>query len=225
VKSTETVSILLVDDEPLFRQGLRTLLQLWSNEQRPAWAVVGEAESAEEALVTTGRLGPSLVLLDLQLAHSNGMAVLVRLQELPGRSKVLVLSSHQEDERIFQAMQAGASGYVFKSRLATQLYQAIATVMAGEIYLPPDVATRFFRLFQEQAKHVARVCRQVRLTEREHEVLSWLVQGASNDEIARHLYVTVATVKAHLTAIFEKLQVSSRAQAIVAALKMGLTHT
>lgn len=225
MKSTETVSILLVDDEPRFRQGLRTLLQLWSSEHGSTWTVVGEAESAEEALAATGRLGPSLVLLDLQLAHSNGMAVLARLQELPSRAKVLVLSSYQEDERIFQAMQVGASGYVFKSRLATHLYQAITTVAAGEIYLPPDVATRFFRLFQGQAKHVANVCRQVRLTEREHEVLSWLVQGASNDEIARHLYVTVATVKAHLTAIFEKLQVSSRAQAIVAALKMGLAHT
>ncbi len=133
-----------------------------------------------------------------------------------------ILSGHQEDEWIFRAMQAGASGYVFKNRLATQLCEAINTVTKSEIYLPSEVASRFFRFFQAYSDLALRACHQLHLTEREQEVLYWLAQGASNEEIAKHLYVTVATIKAHLTSIFDKLKVTSRTQAIVTAIKLGL---
>jgi DNA-binding NarL/FixJ family response regulator len=119
-------------------------------------------------------------------------------------------------------MQAGASGYVFKDRIATQLCDAIATILNDEVYLSPEVATHFFRLFHFYAGRSLQAKHTIHLTEREQEVLHWLVQGASNEEIAQHLYITVATVKAHLTAIFEKLKVTSRSQAIVKALKLGL---
>ena len=123
---------------------------------------------------------------------------------------------------MFRAMQAGANGYVLKDCIATQLCEAISTVLKNEIYLAPELATSFFRMFHFYTGRSLQASRNLHLTEREQEVLHWLVQGASNEDIAKHLYITVATVKAHLTAIFEKLGVNSRTQAIIKALKLGL---
>jgi DNA-binding NarL/FixJ family response regulator len=220
--SIQPISILLVDDEQRFRQGLRTLLGFYNANGDLRFDIVGEAASVDQALNLTVEQRPALILLDLELPPSDGVTALIRLGELPYKGKVLVLSAHREDEWVFRAMQAGACGYVFKDRLATQLCEAIATVMRDEVYLSPEVATHFFRLFHFYAGRSLQACQAIHLTEREQEVLNWLVQGASNEEIAQHLYITVATVKAHLTAIFEKLAVTSRTQAIVKALKLGL---
>jgi DNA-binding NarL/FixJ family response regulator len=220
--SIQPISILLVDDEQRFRQGLRTLLGFYNSNGDLRFDIVGEAASVDQALNLTVEQRPALILLDLELPPSDGVTALIRLGELPYKGKVLVLSAHREDEWVFRAMQAGACGYVFKDRLATQLGEAIATVMRDEVYLSPEVATHFFRLFHFYAGRSLQACQAIHLTEREQEVLNWLVQGASNEEIAQHLYITVATVKAHLTAIFEKLAVTSRTQAIVKALKLGL---
>lgn len=220
--SIQPISILLVDDEQRFRQGLRTLLGFYNGNGNLRFEIVGEAASVDQALNLTVEQRPALILLDLELPPSDGVTALIRLGELPYKGKVLVLSAHREDEWVFRAMQAGACGYVFKDRLATQLCEAIATVMRDEVYLSPEVATHFFRLFHFYAGRSLQACQAIHLTEREQEVLNWLVQGASNEEIAQHLYITVATVKAHLTAIFEKLAVTSRTQAIVKALKLGL---
>ncbi len=220
--SIQPISILLVDDEQRFRQGLRTLLGFYNGNGNLRFDIVGEAASVDQALNLTVEQRPALILLDLELPPSDGVTALIRLGELPYKGKVLVLSAHREDEWVFRAMQAGACGYVFKDRLATQLCEAIATVMRDEVYLSPEVATHFFRLFHFYAGRSLQASQAIHLTEREQEVLNWLVQGASNEEIAQHLYITVATVKAHLTAIFEKLAVNSRTQAIVKALKLGL---
>ncbi|MDP8965668.1 MAG: response regulator transcription factor [Cyanobacteriota bacterium] len=220
--TTQTISILLVDDDQRFRKGIQTLLDFYNTEGTWRFKVVGEAASVDQALTLAVEQHPALILLDLELPPSDGVTALIRLGELPYKGKVLVLSGHREDEWVFRAMQAGASGYVFKDRLATQLCDAIATIMKDEIYLSPEVATHFFRLFHFYAGRSLQASHTIHLTEREQEVLHWLVQGASNEEIARHLYITVATVKAHLTAIFEKLKVTSRSQAIVKALKLGL---
>lgn len=220
--TNQKLSVLLVDDEEKFRQGLRTLLNFYNISSALPVEVVGDADCVEQVLKFTNHKSPDLILLDMQLTGCDGITVLARLKEAAFSGKVLVLSAHQEDDWIFRAMQAGASGYVFKNRLATQLCEAINTVTRSEIYLPSEVASRFFRFFQAYSDSSIRACQQVHLTEREQEVLYWLTQGASNEEIAKHLYVTVATVKAHLTSIFEKLKVTSRTQAIVAALKLGL---
>jgi DNA-binding NarL/FixJ family response regulator len=220
--SLKSVSVLLVDDESRFRQGMRTLLSFYSANQSYPFTVVGEAASADQAVELAIQQHPSLILLDLELPPSDGISVLVRLQEASYRGKVLILSGHREDESVFRAMQAGACGYVLKDRLANQLCDAIATVLDGGVYLSPEVSTGFFRMFHFYTGRIMKACHSVHLTEREQEVLHWLVQGASNDEISQKLYITVATVKAHLTAIFEKLQVNSRTQAIVKALKLGL---
>jgi DNA-binding NarL/FixJ family response regulator len=119
-------------------------------------------------------------------------------------------------------MRAGAHGYVLKGQVATQLCGAIQTVLEDQVYLPPEVATRFFSLFHFYAGRSLQAAQSTNLTDREMEVLHWLVQGSTNEAIAGQLYITVATVKAHLTAIFEKLHVTNRTQAIIKALKLGL---
>lgn len=218
----QPISILLVDDNQRFRKGLQTLLDFYNNNGTFRFDIVGEAASVEQALKLAVEQHPALILLDLEIPPNDGITALLRLGELSYKGKVLVLSAHREDEWVFRAMQAGAHGYVFKDRIAGQLCDAIATVMNNEIYLAPEVATHFFRLFHFYSGRSLQACESVHLTEREREVLHWLVQGASNEQIAEHLYITVATVKAHLTAIFEKLKVTSRTQAIVKALKLGL---
>ncbi|MEB3828422.1 response regulator transcription factor [Phormidium sp. CCY1219] len=221
----QLVSIVIVDDDLRFRQGLRTVLDFYSDREEFRFQIVGEAASVEQALKVIREQHPALVLLDLELGNSDGIAALNRLQEQGFQGKVLILSAHHEDEIVFRAMQAGARGYLFKERLAKQLYEAIATILKDEIYLAPEVATGFFRIFHFYKGYSLSGSPTIHLTQREREVLQWLVKGASNEEIAGHLYVTVATVKAHLTAIFEKLGVKSRTQAIVKALKGGLVSS
>ncbi len=218
----QKLSVLLVDDDRVFRQGLHTLLDFYSVSAQLLIEVVGEAASIEQALSLAAQQKPALILLDLELESGDGITTLLRLREMLFAGKVLVLSAHQEDDWIFRAMQAGATGYIFKNRLATQLFEAITTALKSEIYLPTEVASRFFRQFQSYSEASFQARQNLHLTEREQEVLHWLAQGDSNETIAKRLYVTVATVKAHLTSIFEKLQVTSRTQAIVAAMKLGL---
>lgn len=225
MSTPQPISILLVDDQHRFRKGLQTLLDFYNNNGAFRFNIVGEAASADQALKLALEQHPALILLDLEIPPSDGISVLLSLGEYSYKGKVLVLSAHREDEWVFRAMQAGANGYVFKDHIASHLCEAIATVMNNEIYLSPEVATHFFRLFHFYAGRSLQASQSLHLTEREREVLHWLVQGASNEEIARHLYITVATVKAHLTAIFEKLKVTSRTQAIVKALKLGLVST
>ena len=220
----QQISVLLVDDEESFRQGLCNLLAFYKNSNSLAVEVIGEANCVEQALKLTTQKVPKLILLDMELVGSDGITALARLKEIGYGGKVLVLSAHQEDDYIFQAMQKGAAGYLFKTCVATQLYDAINTIMQSKIYLPPEATSSFFRRFQANLDSIHQQKHQLHLTQREQEVLNLLSQGASNDEIAKKLYVTIATVKAHLTSIFEKLNVTSRTQAIVTAIKLGLVQ-
>lgn len=217
-----TQKVLIVDDEQRFRQGLRTLLNFYNVNSSLFIEIVGEAASLEQVLKLTIEHNPNIILLDLELVSCDGVSVLVGLKEISYAGKVLVLSGHKEDNWIYRAMQAGAAGYIFKSRLATQLYEAIDKVIKSEVYLPTEVVNGFFRHFQAYSESYFKARKESHLTKKEQEVLHWLAQGASNEEIAKNLYVTVATVKAHLTSIFLKLKVTSRTQAIVTAIKLGL---
>lgn len=225
VEQAKTLSVLLVDDDRHFRAGIRTLLSR-SQIQDLAINAIGEADCPALALSLAKRHTPDLILIDMELIGGDGLCLLQQIQDSNVSSKTLVISGHQEDCWIYQAMQSGADGYVFKSQVAQQLLDAIASIMQDQIYLPPEVATGFFRRFQKtQASLPAQLGQPCNLSERESDVLYWLVQGASNDEVAKQLYISVATVKAHLTNIFLKLQVTSRTQAIVAAIKMNLVQS
>jgi DNA-binding NarL/FixJ family response regulator len=217
------ISVLLVDDNPEFRRGLHTLLDFYSANDATKFVVVGEAASAEQALNLAAEQHPVLILLDMELKAQDGITVLQGLKSIQScKSKVLVLSGHRESEWVFRAMQAGANGYLYKDQLPVQLSLALNTVMNGQVYLSPDVTTSFFQLFHLYSGRSSSRTSQLHFTSREQEVLDWLIQGASNEEIAKHLHITIATVKAHLTAIFNKLGVTSRTQAIIKALKLGL---
>lgn len=225
VSTVQLVSIVLVDDQPLFRKGLQTLLKFYSDSGSQRIQIIGEAESINQALKLVTKQNPTLILLNLELSDVNdNLGSLLRCRELFDQTKVLALSAHREDEWIFRVMQAGAKGYVFKHCVAQQLCNAIATVLNDEIYLPPEAATSFFRMFHLHTGRSLQAATKLKFTEREQEVLEWLVQGESNETIAQHLYITVATVKAHLTSIFEKLNVRSRSQAIIKALKLGIVQ-
>lgn len=227
MSTQQQLSVLIVDDDVQFRQGLKTLLGFYSMERINGMSieVVGEASNVERALKLASSHQPDSILLDMELAGSDGIAALVALREMSYPGKILVLSGHQEESWIFRAMQAGASGYVFKNHVAMQLWEAINTIRRSEIFLPIEVVSKFFHRFQAEAESSLRTSQKFHLTEREREVLHWLTQGSSNEEISQHLYVTVATVKAHLTSIFNKLKVTSRTQAIVVAVKLGLVYT
>ncbi len=217
---SQSVSVLLVDDNLFFRRGLQTLLDFYSSTGSFACRVVGQATSVEQALKLTMEQSPDLVLLDQHLGNGEGLRFLQARSQ--GQERVLVLGDLQKDEQVFRAMQAGAHGYVLKENLAERLWPAIKALMSDQVYLSPELTTGFFRSFQFYSDSPLMRAEASQLTEREQEVLHCLVQGASNGLIAQHLHITVATVKAHLTAIFDKLGVSSRTQAIVKALKLGL---
>jgi DNA-binding NarL/FixJ family response regulator len=224
-KQTQKLSTLLVEDDRSFRAGIRTLLDFYQIEDQVIH-IIGEADRPALALSLAEQYTPDLILIDMELIEGDGLTLLQKLQDSNTSSKTLVLSGHQEDSWIYQAMQSGADGYVFKSQVAEQLLDAIAAIMQDQTYLPPEVATGFFRRFQQtQAALPNQIGQPCDLSQRENEVLYWLVQGASNDEVAKQLYISVATVKAHLTNIFLKLQVTSRTQAIVAAIKMNLVQS
>ncbi len=218
----QLLPVLLVDEDQDFRQELHILLNFYSNNGQLPLEIVAEAASVEQAVNFVTQKQPALILLDLGLILDNGIATLIRLKEIGFIGKVLILSDHQDDDAIFRAMQAGAAGYIFKNRLVTQLCEAIATALKSEIYLPTEVASGFFRRFWADSEASVLTRQKLQITEREQEILHWLLQGDSNEEIAKHLYITVATVKAHLTSIFKKLQVTSRTQAVVTAFKFGL---
>jgi DNA-binding NarL/FixJ family response regulator len=227
--TAQVVSVLLVENDSIFRRGLHTLLSFYSDDCYLQFQIVGEAISSEQAIKLVIEQKPALILLDVKLAlelpEDSGLKLLMDLKKLDYHGKALILSAHREDELIFRAMQLGARGYVAKDRIGSQLYDAISTVMNEEIFLPPDIATSFFRVFHFYAGRSLQGTITIHLTDREQEVLKWLIKGASNEEISHYLHVTIATVKAHLTSVFEKLGVTSRTQAIVKALKLGLVST
>lgn len=220
--NTAPISVLLVDDNLEFRKGLVTLLSFCGLSNAVPIRIVGQAASVDQALRLIVEQHPTLMLLDLELGQELGETVLLRANEINYSGKTLILSAHNEDEWIFRSMRAGAHGYVLKDKVANQLCDAIQTVLRDQVYLPPEVATRFFSLFHFYAGRTLQAAKSTNLTDRELQVLHWLVQGSTNEAIAGQLYITVATVKAHLTAIFEKLEVSNRTQAIIKALKLGL---
>ncbi|MEM7761583.1 MAG: response regulator transcription factor [Cyanobacteria bacterium P01_A01_bin.40] len=227
------IALLLADRDRYFTKEVETLLNFYQIQNDYQVRIINHSANQQHQLLDlVAKQRPSLVLVDLELNHNYlaGLEIVTRLKQVSHASKILVLSAHKEDEIIFQAMQAGAWGYVCKDNLVEQLIMAITTVLDGQVYLSPCEATRFFHTFRKLKLRLGGAyalqsqfnLAQIELTEREQEVLLLLVEGASNRKISEQLYITVATVKAHLTSIFEKFDVNSRTQAIVKAFRLGL---
>lgn len=213
------IRILLVDDQTLFREGLRTLLSV-----QPDFEIVGEAADGEEALLQAARHRPQVILMDLRMPVLDGVAATRRLHTTHPECRVIVLTTFEEDEAVFEALRAGALGYLLKDAPTESLFQAVRAAARGESFLQPSVAAKlvaeFARLSRQSSARPAGLTEP--LSEREIEVLRLLSTGASNKEIASQLYIAEGTVKNHITSILAKLEVSDRTQAALKARELGL---
>ena len=215
------IKTLLVDDQALFREAMHTLLALDS-----AVEIVAEAASGEEAMRLIAEHRPQVVLMDLRMPLMCGAEATRRIKAMHPDIRVLVLTTFDQEDDVFDALRAGASGYVLKNTPSAQLVEAIKIVAAGQTYLQPSVATQvvaeFNRLSQSGSLTSEERRLASRLSQREVEILRHLVRGMSNKEIAAALSLTEGTVKNHMTRILEKLQVPDRTAAALKARDLGL---
>jgi len=211
------IGVLVVDDQALFREGLATLLST-----DPEIAVVGLAGDGAEALRMCGELHPSVVLMDLRMPTMDGTSAIKLLKVTHPRTRVIVLTTFGDDESVFDALRAGAVGYLLKDAPSEQLRDAIRAAHRGESTLSPAVATKVVSELTRLAE-VAPPRAALGLSERELDVLRLVARGASNKEIAVALNLSEGTVKNHLTKIFDKLGVSDRLQAAIRAREAGIS--
>lgn len=203
------ITVLLVDDHPIVRGGLRALFERHDDVE-----IVGEAASGEEAVTLAAHLHPDVVLCDLRLgAGMDGVETTAALRAQHPAPAVIILTTFDRDAEILGAIEAGAAGYLLKDVSPATILQSIKEAAAGRIVLAPEMAQRVVQGMRKP---------RVRLTDRELDVLRLLGDGASNREIARTLFVTEATVKTHLVNLFAKLGVESRAKAVTHARETGL---
>jgi DNA-binding NarL/FixJ family response regulator len=217
------ITLLLVDDQALFREGLRTLLSAEPNVE-----VVGEAADGEAGVQQAQRLRPQVVLMDLRMPRVNGVEATRRLRTCAPSSRVIVLTTFDDDEDVFEALRAGAVGYLLKDAPRDKLLEAIRAAARGESFLQPSVAAKvvaeFSRLAPARppARQYARPALVEPLSERELEVLGHLAQGKSNKEIAVAMGIAEGTAKNHMTNVLGKLGVYDRTQAALRARDLGL---
>lgn len=207
------MKVLLADDHPLLRHGLRALL-----EQVGGAEVVGEASDGEEAVALALSLNPDVVVMDLVMPGVGGLEATRRLVDRRPEMGILVLTMSEDDASVFAALRAGARGYVLKGTAGEDFLSAVAAVARGEAVYGPGVARRI-RRFLTTGPGTGPF---PELTQREREILDLLANGKTNAEIARALFLSLKTVKNHLTSVFAKLQVADRAQAVVRARQAGL---
>jgi NarL family two-component system response regulator LiaR len=209
-----TIRVLVVDDHAIVRKGICALLAT-----EPGIQVVGEAKEGQEAVAKTARLRPEVVLMDLVMPGMDGLEAIRRILADQPEVRILVLTSFAGDDKIFAAIRAGALGYLLKDSGPEELILAIKQVHSGQSSLHPAIARR---LLQELSHNPDRAAKAEALTERELEVLRQVAKGLSNDEIARHLSISEATVRTHVSNILAKLSLDSRTQAALYALREGL---
>jgi DNA-binding NarL/FixJ family response regulator len=204
---TETLRILLADDHPMFREGLRFVLG-----QEPGLEVVAEAADGEEALRLFDEQDPDVVVMDLAMPRVDGLTATRRLTERDARARVLVLTMTEDDESVFAALRAGAGGYLVKGADPDQVVAAVRAVARGHAVFGPHLAGRMATFFSAPRGEPA-----PGLSAREAEVLELLAEGMTNPEIGRALFISPITVRNHVSSIFAKLQVSNRQQAMLRA--------
>ncbi|UKY55383.1 response regulator transcription factor [Streptomyces inhibens] len=200
--------MLLADDHPVVREGLCAML-----ESDPGIEVVGQAGSGEEAVTLVGRLAPDVVLLDLRMGGLDGVGATGQILRRSPGTKVVIVTTYEEDSDILRAVEAGAAGYLLKGSSRAELIGAVHAAARGETVLTPSLATKLFR---------ARAVEAPLLSGRECEVLRLVGQGLTNAEIGRELFIGEATVKTHLLRAFKKLEVSDRTAAVMTAWERGL---
>ncbi len=213
------IRILLVDDQSLFREGLRTLLSV-----QPDFQVVGEAGNGEQGVALAASTHPHVVLMDLHMPVLDGVTATRRLHASQPESRVIVLTTFDDDESVFEGLRAGAVGYLLKDVSSDKLVEAIRAAARGESFLQPSIAAKVVAEFTRLAAQPTARKQELTepLSERELEILRLVAQGASNKEIASTLVIAEGTVKNHVTNILGKLGVSDRTQAALKAKELGL---
>lgn len=212
----EKINILLADDHVLVRQGTRELL-----EREADLKVVGEAGDGEEAIRLATALHPHVVIMDIAMPKLNGIEATRRIKETFPDIAVLILSAYDDDQYVFAILEAGAAGYLLKDVPSHELVEAIRSVHAGESILHPTIARKVINRFATPRGQAAIAAAADRLSKREMGVLKLAAEGMTNMEIANELSLSVRTVQGHLSNIFSKMQVGSRTEAVIQALRMG----
>jgi DNA-binding NarL/FixJ family response regulator len=206
--SEPIISILCVDDHPLVRKGIASIL---ANES--TLKLVGEAGNGHEAVEMFRDLRPDVVLMDLRMPEMDGIEATKQIRKLDSEAKIIALTSYDGDQDIYKAIEAGVRGYILKEMVHTKVIDAIRTVHSGKRLMPTEVAERLSEYFP-----------QVALTPREIEVLKYVAKGMANKEIAHHLGTASGTVKMHVQNILAKLGASDRTHAVTIALERGILH-
>ncbi|MET8980754.1 response regulator transcription factor [Streptomyces sp. NPDC004539] len=217
----DTIRVLIADDQQMVRQGFTVLLNT-----HPGIEVVGQAVDGLDAVAKVEELSPDVVLMDIRMPELNGIEATRRITATLPDLKVLVLTTFDLDEYVYEALRAGASGFLLKDASADQLAEAVKVVAAGDALLAPGITRKLITEFSRinGGPRAPEKARLDELTERETEVLSLIAQGLSNAEIARHLCVAEQTVKTHVGRILVKLGLRDRTQAAVFAYEVGLVR-
>jgi DNA-binding NarL/FixJ family response regulator len=211
------ISVLIADDQDLVREGLRMLL-----EAEPDITVAGEAGNGRQAITAARRLDPDVVLMDVRMPDMDGIEATAQLVRAGSRAKILMLTTFDLDKYVYQAMRAGASGFLLKDASRDQLATAVRTVSAGEALLAPPITRRLVEDFCRGPAPDGATAEAARLSQRELDVVRQVAKGLSNAEIAGQLYLSDATVKSHVARILAKLGLRDRVQVVVFAYENGI---
>jgi DNA-binding NarL/FixJ family response regulator len=212
--------VLIADDDHLMRAGLAELLTA-----DPSIEIVGEAATGREAIESTRRLDPDVVLMDVRMPDLDGITATEALAQAAPRSRVLMLTTFEEDDYIFGSLRAGASGFLLKRTRPEELIAAVHTVAAGDSLLSPSVTRRVIeRMARQPAPDTAALGTIQRLTPREREVLQLIARGLTNREIANELFVEESTIRTHVKRILMKLHLRDRIQIVIYAYETGLNR-
>jgi DNA-binding NarL/FixJ family response regulator len=213
------IRVIVADDQAVVRGGLRMIL-----ESQDGIEVAGEATDGREALRLVSALDPDVVLMDIRMPVLDGIEATRRLTDAGARARVLVLTTYGLDEHVYEALKAGAAGFLLKTDSPQQLIEAVRVVAGGEALLAPEITRRLISRFVSIGRPNTPPPELDELTGREREVLSLLARGRSNAEIAGALYISAGTVKTHVARILSKLRLRDRVQAVVFAYECGLVQ-
>ncbi len=214
--SDAPIRVLIADDQELMRTGFRMIL-----DAQEGIEVVGEAVDGDDAVRRFERLDPDVVVMDVRMPRTDGIEATRRITELHPTARILILTTFDLDEYVYEALRAGASGFLLKDRPSEELVAAVRVVAAGDALLAPSVTRRLIEEFAKRTP-VRSAAALGELTDREREVLVLIARGLSNAEIARSLFVAETTVKTHVGRVLQKLRLRDRAQAVVLAYESGL---
>ena len=214
------IRVLIADDHALFREGVNAILK-----SVPDIELVGEAGTGQEAFTLASDLKPDVILMDIQMPDVNGVDATERILQTQPEAGIIIVTMLEDDDSLFSAIRAGARGYVLKGADKAEMLKSIRAVAEGEALFGPAIATRLLNLFHHrsaQPKSGTQAAAFPDLTDREREILSHIARGDTNSEIAEELTISLKTVRNHVSSIFNKLQVTNRAQAAIRARDAGL---